>query len=149
MFLISVYPNQAKSVRQGTKKYEFRKSLSKKMVNKILRGKYLLVYETKPIRAMTMIWEIEQAYQENINALWNKFGNASGISQEYFYQYYGSRSIGIALKIKRSITLKNPISLERAKAYIPSFSPPQRLFSLDNEKLKPLLFIVNKTIQNI
>tara|TARA_Y100000310_G_C20302535_1_gene632489 strand:+ start:117 stop:566 length:450 start_codon:yes stop_codon:yes gene_type:complete len=136
MILLSIYPDHVKSIIDGIKKYEFRKI---SLMKKASKQKFIIVYETKPINSIRLVLKIGEVVKDKVNNLWNNFGENSGISKEYFFNYYGAtRRIpsgrGIAIEIKDIIKLKRPISLESIRKDYPNFSPPQNLYIISEEK---------------
>jgi predicted transcriptional regulator len=140
MILLSIYPEHVESIIKGLKKYEFRKISLKRNAQ---REKFIVVYETKPMNSIRIIIKTGKVIEDNINNLWNRFGAKSGISKNYFFEYYRANSNvgsprGIAIEIDKIFTLKKPISLSEIREKYPNFVPPQNLYLVNEEKY-PLL----------
>lgn len=148
MILISIYPDQVKAIKNNKKKYEFRKAPSKKAQIRLTREKYIVVYETKPISAITLIIKIGEIYKDDINLLWEKFGKNSGISRDYFMGYYHGKVKGIAIHIKKKLFLKKSIKLSEIKKLHPKFNPPQNFYELSEEKYPRLYKLLKQRIKN-
>ena len=151
MILLSIYPEHVESIIKGLKKYEFRKISLKKNAQK---GKFIVVYETKPMNSIRIILEIGEIIDDNIHNLWNRFGDKSGISKNYFFEYYRANSRvgasrGIAIEIKKILRLKKPISLLEIKKDYPTFTPPQNLYILNEEKYPKLYERLKKGIKRL
>lgn len=137
MILLSIYPDHVKSILKGIKKFEFRKISLKKSA---LRNRFIIVYETTPVNSIRFVLKTGEIIEDNIYNLWKRFGKCSGITKEYFLDYYGPRHIrGIAIEIKKIIKLKNPISLLEIRKDYPNFAQPQNIY-LINEERYPILF---------
>lgn len=131
MILLSIYPKHVEAIRNGIKKYEFRKINFCKKKNIDL----IAVFETKPINAVTMIIKVGKIIIDDITNLWDRYGNYSGISKDYFELYYNKCTKGFALEIINFIKIKNPISI---KEMYPKFYPPQRFYILSEKKFPKL-----------
>ena len=139
MILISIYPEYVDEIKKGIKKYEFRKGFSKKRRSKLISQRYVAVYESMPRSFITLIFKIGKIYEDDIFNIWEKFGNQSGITKDYFFGYYHGRNRGVAIQIKDFFILKNPITLKEIRKNYPKFIPPQNFYQLSEEKY-PLLY---------
>jgi len=146
MILISIYPEHVIAIKEGIKRYEFRKNPSRKTKNKLLKEKYIAVYETIPMSAITLILKIGNIFEDNILNLWEKFGNKSGISRDYFMGYYHGKTKGIAVEIIDFLVLEKPITLSQIRKVYPRFIPPQNFYRISEEKYP---FLNNKLIKEI
>jgi predicted transcriptional regulator len=93
--VLSIKPEFANKIFDGTKKYEFRKAIFKN--EKI---KTIIVYASSPVQRVIGEFEIEKIINHDIDTLWGLTQQDSGISEDYFYQYFAKREIGYAIKIK-------------------------------------------------
>ena len=55
----------------------------------------------------------------DIDTLWNITQNFSGISEQYFYQYFANKEQGFAIQIKKPKKYRNPKCLRADYALIP------------------------------
>lgn len=101
--VLSIKPEFANKIFDGTKKYEFRKAIFKN--EKI---KTIIVYASSPVQQVIGEFEIEKIINHDIDTLWGLTQQFSGISEEYFYQYFGEKEIGYAIKIKKTKRYKQP-----------------------------------------
>ncbi len=99
--VLSIKPEFANKIFDGTKKYEFRKSIFKN--DKI---KTVIVYASSPVQQVIGEFEIEKIINHDIDTLWGMTQRHSGISEDYFYQYFADKEIGYAIKIKRRKNIK-------------------------------------------
>jgi len=134
MILISIYPDHVKAIKQGIKNYEFRKIPSRKTKTLLYKEGYMIVYETRPTSAITLIFKIGNIYEDKIINLWDKFGKKSGISKDYFMGYYYRKIRGIAIEINDFLILKKPITLSQIRKIYPRFNPPQNFYQISKEK---------------
>ncbi len=101
--LLSIKPEFATKIFDGTKKYEFRRAIFKNP-----NIKKIIVYASSPIKKIIGEFEIEQILSHDINTLWNKTKKHSGISEDYFFEYFGDKEYGYAIKIKSTKLYKIP-----------------------------------------
>ena len=93
--ILSIKPEFANKIFNGTKKFEFRRTLfKKKEVSKIV------VYASAPISKVIGEFEIENIVHENLTALWNKTSKHSGISLKYYSDYFQGKEAGYAIEVK-------------------------------------------------
>ena len=101
--VLSIKPEFANKIFDGTKKFEFRKAIFKN--DKI---KTVIVYASSPVQKVIGEFEIEKIINHDLNTLWGMTQNYSGISEDYFYQYFAEKEIGYAIKIKKTKKYKIP-----------------------------------------
>lgn len=101
--VLSIKPEFAGKIFDGSKKFEFRKAIFKK--EKI---KTVIVYASSPIQKVIGEFEIEKIINHDINTLWNITQDFSGISEQYFYKYFFNKEHGFAIQIKKAKKYKTP-----------------------------------------
>ena len=89
--VLSIKPEFANKIFDGTKKYEFRKAIFKNDTIKTI-----IVYASSPVQRVIGEFEIEKIINHDIDTLWGLTQQDSGISEDYFYQYFAEREIGYA-----------------------------------------------------
>ena len=81
--ILSIKPQFVEKIFNGSKIFEFRRSISKnKEVKKIL------VYASAPISKVVGEIEIEEVLHMEISALWKQTSKLSGITEGYFRDYF-------------------------------------------------------------
>ncbi|MGI6649665.1 MAG: ASCH domain-containing protein [Bacillota bacterium] len=105
--LLSIKPEFANKIFNGIKQYEYRRTIFKKT-----NIDSVLVYATSPISKVIGEFEIDNIICDELESLWNKTSQHSGISEEYFYTYFGNKEKGYAIKIKNTTKYQNPLSLK-------------------------------------
>jgi predicted transcriptional regulator len=114
--LLSIKPEFANKIFDGTKKYEYRRVVFKnKKVNKII------VYASAPVSKVIGEFDFEKVLQDKPELLWQSTKNDSGITKEYFCKYFNGKETGFAIKVNNTYRYKKPLNL--AKAY--GLRPPQ------------------------
>jgi len=105
--LLSIKPEFAEKIFNGTKKFEFRKSIFKNTnVEKIV------VYASYPVQKVIGEFEIEEILEAKPSQLWQITQDFSGISKQYFDQYFTVREKGYAIKINNIKKYKFPLNLK-------------------------------------
>ena len=85
--LISINPEHVQNIINGTKKYEYRKIAAKQDVSSIL------IYETTPVKRIVAEAEILEVLMCSPSELWDKTKEESGISKDFFDEYFKDKEI--------------------------------------------------------
>jgi len=101
--VLSIKPEFANKIFDGTKRFEFRKVIFKN--EKI---KTIIVYASSPIQQVIGEFEIERIINHDIDTLWGLTKEQSGITKDYFYQYFADRLEGFAIEIKKAKKYEQP-----------------------------------------
>jgi predicted transcriptional regulator len=105
--ILSIKPRFADLIFKGEKKYEFRRSIFKdERVNKVI------VYASAPVSKVIGEFEIDGVLNEAIDVLWNTTKDQSGITEEYYQEYFEGKNKGYAIKIKKAKKYKEWMSIE-------------------------------------
>jgi predicted transcriptional regulator len=105
--LLSIKPEYAFKIFDGIKKFEFRKILFKNPDIKTV-----LVYASSPVQRVIGEFEIEEIFSLAPNRLWEETKEFSGISEKFFFEYFGDRKIGHAIKIKNTKKYRKSLSIQ-------------------------------------
>lgn len=114
--VLSIKPEFAFKIFDGTKKFEFRKSIFKN--EKI---KTIIVYASSPVQQVIGEFEIEKVLNHDLSTLWDLTQEFSGISEEFYYKYFTNKEQGFAIKIKKTKKYRTPKCLRTDF----NLSPPQ------------------------
>jgi len=114
--VLSIKPEYAFKIFDGTKKFEFRKSIFK---NENIKS--IIVYASSPVQQVIGEFEIEEVLNYDLSTLWDLTQEFSGISEEFYYEYFANKEEGFAIKIKKTRKYRKPKCL-RADF---NLSPPQ------------------------
>lgn len=101
--ILSIKPEFANKIFEGTKKYEFRRAIFKNP-----DVKKVVVYSSSPVQKIIGEFEIDRIITHNLELLWSKTRKHSGISENYFFQYFGDKKLGFAIKIKNTKLYQKP-----------------------------------------
>jgi len=105
--LLSIKPIYAKLIFEGTKKFEFRKSIFK---NPDITT--VVVYASSPMQKVIGEFEIDRILIDRLEDLWEKTKKYAGIEEDYFYEYFAEKEFGYAIKIKSTKKYKKSLSLK-------------------------------------
>lgn len=114
--ILSIKPEFADKIFDGSKKYEFRRRIYK---NKSI--KKIIVYASAPISKVIGEFEIESILYEDLARLWMVTHEYSGISEGYYYDYFKGKEMGYAIVIKKAKLYKKPICIKEGFG----LAPPQ------------------------
>ncbi|MBO4110457.1 ASCH domain-containing protein [Streptococcus suis] len=104
--LLSIKPEFVEEIIEGKKRFEYRKKVFKRTdITSIV------IYATKPYGKVVGEFEIAEIIEENLDVLWDKTKNFSGISEEFFYDYFKNRKSGFAIKIKEFVEYEEHLEL--------------------------------------
>ena len=112
--LLSIKPEYAFKIFDGTKKFEFRKVIFK---NPDITT--VVVYASSPVQQVIGEFEIDDIFSFDPDELWKKTKKYSGISEDFFYQYFADREIAHAIKIKKTKKYKKPLCIREDFKVIP------------------------------
>jgi predicted transcriptional regulator len=119
--LLSIKPEFANLIFDGSKKFEFRKSIFKRK-----NIKTVVVYASSPMQKVIGEFEIEAILNDDLENLWQTTKQFAGIDEHYFYKYFADKEQGFAIKIKGAKRYERPLSL---KAEF-NVTPPQSFLYL-------------------
>lgn len=92
--LLSIKPEFAEKIFNGTKKYEFRKNIFKnKNVDTVV------VYASSPCQYVIGEFKIETVLNDNVDRIWEQTREFSGISEKFYRMYFAKRDNAYAIKI--------------------------------------------------
>jgi predicted transcriptional regulator len=104
--LLSIKPEFANKIFEGTKKYEFRRSIFKHP-----NITTVLVYSSSPVQKVIGEFEIERILVSDPESLWEQTHLLSGISENHFFTYFANKNCGYAIKIKKARKYRKPLCI--------------------------------------
>lgn len=121
--LLSIKPKYVKEIEQGSKQYEFRKSIFKQITNEIW------VYASAPIKQIVgKIW-VDEIIEDSPQNLWSNCYMNAGIEKNDFFKYFEGKDKGFAIKIRKYEIFDKPINPYKENA---DFTAPQSYAYLAN-----------------
>lgn len=96
--LLSIKPEFAEKIFDGTKKFEFRKSIFKNEdVQKVV------VYASSPVQKVIGEFSIEDILNDDVETLWKKTSRYSGITHDFYLSYFANKEKAYAIQIGKTI----------------------------------------------
>ena len=92
--LLSIKPEFAYKIFDGTKKYEFRKQIFKDS-----SVKKVIVYSSSPEQKVIGEFNIDTILSDTPSAIWLQTRDYSGISQAFYEEYFRGRKNAYAIKV--------------------------------------------------
>ena len=102
--ILSIHPNHINKIFSGEKGYEYRKRIPQDI-------DYLIVYATAPIKKIVAIIEVDMVMKDTPQNIWDITKKESGISYEFFMNYFNEVSIGCAIKFRNIYKLPTPTDI--------------------------------------
>ena len=112
--VLSIKPEFANKIFDGTKKFEFRKVIFK---NPNITT--VIVYASSPVQQVIGEFEIDEIFSFDPDEIWEKTKKYSGITKDFFYEYFANREVAHAIKIKSTKRYKKPLSIRENFHVIP------------------------------
>lgn len=103
--LISINPEHVQNIIKGIKKYEYRKIAVKQDISSII------IYETTPVKRIVAEAEIIDVLMYSPEELWAFTKEESGISKEFFDEYFEGKEIAYAYKLGKIKVYDEPKTL--------------------------------------
>lgn len=126
--LLSIKPEFVQQIIEGKKKFEYRKRIFKKEIESVI------IYSTMPEGMIIGEFKIEKIINASPSEIWNQTCNYSGITEDFFFEYFSGREDGFAIKIKDFFKYKEPID---PKELSTKFFAPQSYKYIDNDQYSP------------
>jgi predicted transcriptional regulator len=124
--LLSIKPKYVKSIIEGDKRYEFRKTIFKnRKINRIY------IYSSSPVKKIVGTFEIGGILEGHPNDLWDTVKEFAGIDDRDFFAYFEGKSRAFAIEIQNLQEFTDPINPYET---MPGFVPPQSYCYMDGEK---------------
>jgi len=120
LVLLSIKPEFASLIFDGSKRFEYRKAIFKHTVTRVI------VYASAPVSQVIGEFTVEGILCDEPNALWDRTKQDSGISEQFFNSYFSDRTKGYAIRIGETTEYSSPISLQDAYGV----RPPQSFLYL-------------------
>ncbi len=103
--VISINSEHVDKIIKGSKKYEYRRKIAREGVDK------LIIYATAPIKKVVAEATVIDILALPPGALWEETKEYSGISKEFFFDYFKGKDIAYAYKLGEVRVYDEPKSL--------------------------------------
>ena len=103
--IISINPKYVREIIDGSKRYEYRTKEAKKDIDR------LIIYATSPIKKVIGEAEILDVLALSPDDLWEETKEFSGITKDFFDNYFKNRKIAYAYKLGKIKVYDEPKEL--------------------------------------
>ena len=97
--LLSIKPKYVDEIKKGTKKYEFRKTLSNERTR--YKIEKIFIYSSAPVQKIVARFFIEDILEDHPKNLWERCKDFSGVEKGEFFHYFKNKERGLAIKITK------------------------------------------------
>nr|WP_300309238.1 ASCH domain-containing protein [Halomonas sp.] len=105
--LLSIKPEFADSILDGSKHFEFRKNIFKRDgIEKVV------IYATMPVGKVVGEFDVGGVIALEPEELWEETKTHAGISFSFFESYFSGRDRGFAIKVKNPKRYEQPVALD-------------------------------------
>jgi predicted transcriptional regulator len=112
--VLSIKPEFAFKIFNGTKRFEFRKAIFKNP-----NIKQVIVYASSPVQRVIGEFEIGEILKCDKKQLWELTKKDSGITEDFFFKYFEEKVDGYAISIKSTTTYEDPRCLKEHYNLLP------------------------------
>lgn len=91
--LLSIHPEYVRQILAGSKKFEFRRNVAKRHVDRIL------IYSTFPEMKVVASVAVLGVLKETPQNLWKKTKDFSGISHDKYMEYFSKKEFAYAYQL--------------------------------------------------
>jgi predicted transcriptional regulator len=120
--LLSIKPEFAEKIFDGTKRFEFRRRIYK---NEAVKS--VIVYASAPISKVIGEFEIKTVHHDDLNSLWDSTFEFAGISEAFYREYFNGKDSGYAIEVKEVRKYREPLGIRESYG----ISPPQSFAYVD------------------
>lgn len=104
--LLSIKPKFIEEIKKGNKKFEYRKTIFKNTdIDTVV------IYASSPISKAIGEFKIKKILVNTPKELWRQTSNKSGITLDFFNEYFCNKDKGYAIEISELVIYKEPIDI--------------------------------------
>lgn len=104
--LLSIKPKFIEEIKKGNKKFEYRKTIFKNAdIDTVI------IYASSPISKAIGEFKIKNIRVNNPKELWRQTSNKSGITLDFFNEYFMNKDKGYAIEISELVIYEEPIDI--------------------------------------
>jgi len=118
---MSIRPQFASAILDGTKTIEFRKRALAEGVNRVV------IYTTSPVQAVVGVFSVADQVMASSRALWRRYASVAGIDRAAFFKYFEGTTDAVGILIDTVIEYETPRPLDEVN---PGARPPQSFMYL-------------------
>lgn len=103
--LLSIKPEYVRRILEGSKRFEFRRQMAKRKVERIL------IYSTAPEMKVVASVEVLGVLKDSPKKLWETTHTYAGISRQKFMGYFSNRMVAYAYRLGKLQKFDTPKKL--------------------------------------
>jgi len=100
--LLSINPQHVENIVHGRKCYEYRRTMCKRKVDRIV------IYSTCPVKQVIGEVEVLEILEMERENLWELTKEQSGITKEFYNEYFKGKEVAVAYKLGSVIKYEAP-----------------------------------------
>ena len=136
--LLSIYPEFAEKIFNGSKTIELRRiSLPDDL-------EHVIVYSTSPVMKIVGYFDVAEIVRDTPSKIWKQYGSVAGIDKKRFFSYYESRESAVGIRIRSTHPLPDPKKLSFLSR---DLKPPQSIQYLPHSYIAKLQTCIAKEPQ--
>lgn len=105
--LLSIKPEYAEKILNGTKRFEYRRVIFKR---RDVRS--VVIYATKPVGKVVGEFQVGGLLTENPRSLWASTKQHAGITKQFFMSYFDNRNQAFAIRVAKPTRYEQPLPLD-------------------------------------
>jgi len=118
--LLSIKTKYVDLIRNGSKRFEYRKSIFKS------KSKIILVYSSGVEKKLSGVIIHGKVRRGDPKVIWDETKESAGITEDEFFSYFHNRTVAYAIEIERYIEFSLPIDITSRE-----IRPPQSFSYVD------------------
>lgn len=122
--LLSVHPEHVTNILSGKKKFEYRKIMPARNIS------HIVLYSTNPVKMIVAVAEVSHRIADSLTQVWQQTSNESGITHEFFLDYFSGCNKAGCFALRNVYKLSNPIKINEL---LNCKVPPQSFCYLDSQ----------------
>ena len=126
--LLSIKPQYAKLIKEGSKTIELRTKIPK-----LIKGDSLIFYETLPVQKVTFTAVVDEIIVSKPEHLWKRYHEALGLSKQSYDNYFQDHEFAYGLLLK-GVTIIQPTTLD--SVFGKKTCPPQGFRYMSSNEYK-------------
>jgi predicted transcriptional regulator len=131
--LLSIRPEFADKIFEGTKRAELRRTRPK-----VERGDRVYVYVASPVKALRGTFRVNKVIGDLPRKLWRKVKHMAGVTRKQFDEYYEGAEMAYAILLESVRDFVKAIQLKCLRQKWPGFRPPQSYIYITDSRLTSL-----------
>lgn len=123
--LLSIKPEFVEKIFSGEKRFEYRKSIFKQPdIDTVV------IYSTMPVGMIVGEFKFKSIHKNSPEIIWNETKNRSGVTKDFFDDYFKNKDTAYAIEIEEVYKYKKPLNPHHI---FTKFTAPQSFCYLESK----------------